>query len=164
MPTYIGFSTQQLEQVRNPQLIGTADGGTGSITKPVLVTKKFRMVDAELVIQDFLNSLNIPQGSKPGRPNYGTTLWSFMFEPNTVNLQNAIETEIVRMAGLDPRLLVNNVVSYPQDKGILVEIEIAVSPFNLSQQLAIQFDAETGRTTATSSTGNTFMIMPGVSR
>jgi phage baseplate assembly protein W len=87
--------------------------------------------------------LNIPQGQKPGKPEYGTTLWSFVFEPNTLDVQIQIENEIRRIAGQDPRLTLNSVVSYPQDNGILVEVEFAISPFNDVEQLAIRFDQNT---------------------
>lgn len=140
MPTFIGFSTQHIDQVRRPQINSGADGGSGSLVNPIRVTKKYRTVDTELVIQDLLNALNIPQGQKPGQPSYGTTLWGFVFEPNTLDVQIQIENEIRRIGSLDPRLLLNSVISYPQENGILIELEFAVSPFNDVQQLSILFD------------------------
>jgi phage baseplate assembly protein W len=145
MATFIGFNTQKIDQVRKTSLISGADGGTGSITNSVKTTRKFRTVDSELVIQDLINALNIPQGQKPGRPEYGTTLWSFVFEPNTLDVQTQIESEIRRIAVQDPRLVLNSVVSYPQDNGILVEVEFAITPFNNVEQLAIMFDQNTTR-------------------
>jgi phage baseplate assembly protein W len=144
MPTFIGFSTQQADAVRDTQQVASGvDGGAGSITKPIQITKKFRTVDAQLVVQDLINALNIPQGQKPGRPDYGTTLWSFVFEPNTLDVQMALETEIRRIAGLDPRLILNLVTVYPNENGILVEVEFAVSPFNDVQTLQLMFDQQT---------------------
>ena len=163
MAAYIGFSTLHMDEVRTSTLPSGGDGGAGSITTPVQYTKKFRMVDTELVLQDFLNSLNIPLGQKPGRPDYGTNLWSYVFEPNTLSTQIAIEAEIRRMAGLDPRLILNSVVSYPNENGILIEVEIAVSPFNYAQQLAIQFDTATGQATPAAG-GSAFQLMPGTAR
>ena len=98
MPTYIGFSTAHLDQVRPSQYVTGADGGPGSITRPLQFTKKYRLVDQELVIQDFINALNIPQGQLPGKPEVGTTIWSYIFEPNNIDLQFNIENEIKRVA------------------------------------------------------------------
>lgn len=154
MPTYIGFSTQQLEQVRSPQYNTGADGGSGSITKPLQITKKFRIVDQELVLQDFINALNIPQGQLPGKPEVGTTIWSFIFEPNNLDLQIQIENEVKRIAKADPRLILNSVISYPQDQGILVEVELAVTPYNVSQQLSIMFNQDSGTATGTASSSS----------
>jgi phage baseplate assembly protein W len=143
MATFIGFNTQKIDQVRKTSFIDSGDGGSGSVTNSIRPTKKFRTVDRDLVVQDLINALNIPQGQKPGKPEYGTTLWSFVFEPNTIDVQVQIENEIRRIAGQDPRLTLNSVVSYPQDNGILVEVEFAISPFNNVEQLAIRFDQNT---------------------
>lgn len=145
MPTFIGFSTQQIGSVRNGQVFTGVDGGPGSVTNSVKPTKKFRTVDQNLVIRDFINALNIPQGQKPGRPDYGTSLWSFVFEPNTLDIQLQLEAEVKRIASLDPRLQLNSVISYPQENGILIEMEMAITPFNDVIALAVLFDQNTNR-------------------
>jgi hypothetical protein len=66
-----------------------------------------------------------------------------VFEPNTLDVQMALETEIRRIAGLDPRLILNLVTVYPNENGILVEVEFAVSPFNDVQTLQLMFDQQT---------------------
>ena len=43
-------------------------------------TKKFTLVDFELVKRDLLNALNITQGQLVGRPGYGTMIWSYIFD------------------------------------------------------------------------------------
>lgn len=143
MPTYIGFSTQNVDQVRSLQVNNGVDGGAGSITKPLNIGRKYRTLDQDTVLQDFLNSLNITQGQLPGRPEYGTTLWTFIFEPNNFDVKTQLETEIKRMAGLDPRILLNTVNAYPQGNGILIEIEMAVKMFNEPIQLSLFFDSTT---------------------
>jgi phage baseplate assembly protein W len=145
MPTFIGFSTQQLDAVRSSQVQSGVDGGAGSITNSLKLTKKYRTVDQELVVRDLLNALNIPQGQKIGRPEYGTSLWSFIFEPNTFDVQIQLEAEVRRVVSLDPRIQLNSVVSYPQDNGILIELEMAITPFNDVLQLAVLFDQNANR-------------------
>lgn len=140
MATYFGFNTQQAGQVRSTQLTPSWDDTSGAQTKPQLYGKKFTSLDEQIVIQDFINSLNIPQGSKPGNPKYGTTIWNYIFEPNDVATQSAVETEIRRVASLDPRIAVNSVILYPKELGILVEVEFAVIPFNDVKTLQILFD------------------------
>lgn len=141
MPQYIGFSTVRSNQPRTTNAPTGNDGGTGGILKYVNTGKKFRLVDQQLVIQDFINALNIQKGQKVGQPSYGTTLWTFVFEPNTSDVQFQLETEIRRVAGLDPRLQINTVKAYPQENGILIELEMAVTPFNQSQLISVFIDA-----------------------
>ena len=109
MPSYIGFSTIYANRPRTTNLPTGIAGGTGSITQPIVPGKKFRLVDEQLVIRDFLNALNIQQGQKVGKPEYGTTLWSFVFEPNTSDVQTQLTDEIRRVASQDPRMILNTV-------------------------------------------------------
>ena len=145
MPTYIGFSTINANKPKSTNLPAGIAGGVGSVTQSVIPGKKFRLVDEQLVIQDFLNALNIQQGQKVGNPGYGTTLWSFVFEPNTFEVQNMLETEIRRVANQDPRMIVNTVSAYPQENGILIEVEMAVTPFNNAQILSVFFNNTTNQ-------------------
>lgn len=143
MPQYIGFSTINANKPQTTNDVSGIDGGVGGIRKPVIWGKKFRLTDEKLVIQDFINALNITKGSKVGQPGYGTTLWTFVFEPNTTDVQNQLENEIKRVASQDPRLAVNYVRVFPQENGILIEVELYVVPFNQSQVVNVFFNNQT---------------------
>lgn len=145
MPSYIGFSTIGANQPKSTNVPGGVDGGFGGIVRPIFTGKKYRLVDENLVIQDFVNALNIRQGQKVGKPGYGTTLWNFVFEPNTSDVQFRLETEIRRVASQDPRLELNSVKAFPQENGILIEVEMSVAPFNNAQFLNVFFDANSSR-------------------
>ena len=143
MAQYIGFSTINAGKLRSANLTPGPAGGTGSLVQPIIYGKKFRLEDDKLVIQDLLNTFNISQGQKVGNPGYGTTLWSFIFEPNTADVQQAIETEVRRVAMSDPRILLNTTTVYAHEHGILIEVEIAVMPNNQAQLLSIFFNSST---------------------
>ena len=140
MPQYIGFSTVNANKPRTTNAPAGVDGGFGSVVRPLNTGRKYRLVDEQLVLQDFVNALNIQQGQKVGQPEYGTTLWSFVFEPNTQDVQFELENELKRVASLDPRLQLNEVKAFPQENGILIEIELAVAPFNNATVLSVFFD------------------------
>jgi phage baseplate assembly protein W len=89
--------------------------------------------------------LNIRQGEKVGQPSYGTTLWNFVFEPNTPDMQFALDNEIRRVASQDPRILIDYVKAYPQENGILMEVQIGVQPFNQALLLSVFFDSSTNQ-------------------
>lgn len=136
----------QIRSILRP--VGTG-GGTGSTTRNTRVGKKFRLTDTELVVQNIVNALNIDSGSVVGYPAYGTTLRTFLFEPNTGDTQSQIETEIRRVISLDPRVEPNLINIFPQENGILIEIELAINPFNQAIQLSLFADAESGVVTQT---------------
>lgn len=104
--------------------------------------KKFTLTDFELIKRDLLNAFNIRPGQLPGRPAYGTTLWSFVFEPQTEQTQNSIQQEVQRVAGGDPRIFISQVQAFPQENGILIQIELTVVPTSKAEQLSIFFDQQ----------------------
>ena len=147
MPTYVGFSTIGANEPKTTNASTGIDGGTGGVLKPTVPGKKYRIVDEALVIRDFINALNIQQGQKVGNPGYGSTIWSFIFEPNDAQTQFRLENEIRRIANLDPRLIVNTVKSYAQENGILLEVELAIAPFNNAEILNVFFNSLTNTAT-----------------
>ena len=118
MPTFIGFNTQDQY-------------------------KKFTLTDGALVKRDLLNALNIRQGQLPGRPGYGTALWDNLFENQTTETEQAIVREIQRVAGGDPRLQISNVDIFPQQNGMLIQVELVIVPSTDAERLSIFFDQQT---------------------
>jgi len=102
--------------------------------------KNFVLVDYELIKQDLLNAFNIRQGELVGRPGYGTILWTFLFENQSVDLQTAIYDEVQRVIAGDPRLYLNNIVMYPQANGILLELNLQTVATTSVEILSIFFD------------------------
>jgi phage baseplate assembly protein W len=102
--------------------------------------KKFTLTDFPLIKQDLLNAFNIRQGELPGRPEYGTLLWNFLFENQVEELQNNIVAEIQRVAGGDPRVFISDIQVFPQENGILIQLELTVTPSTDASRLAIFFD------------------------
>ena len=105
--------------------------------------KKFTLVDDALIKRDLLNALNIRQGQLVGRPGYGTALWDNLFENQTNETEAAIVREIQRVAGGDPRLQITNVDVFPQENGMLIQIELTIVPSTDAERLSIFFDQQT---------------------
>lgn len=147
MAQYVGFSTKDACKPRTTNAVGGIDNGVGGIRQPIVWGKKYRLTDTQLVTQDFLNALNIPLGSKVGQPGFGTKVWSFIFEPNTSDVQFQLENEIFRVAAQDPRIILNSVKAFPKENGILLEVELAINPFNQAELVSVFFNRAT--TTAT---------------
>lgn len=120
MPTFIGFNT-------------------------INQYKKFTLTDFELIKRDLSNAFNIQQGELPGRPGYGTVIWSYVFENQTQVTQQAILAEIQRVAGGDPRIYIQSAECYPQDNGTLIEIALQVVPSTTVERLSLFFDIESRR-------------------
>ena len=102
--------------------------------------KKFTLVDFELVKRDLLNAFNIRQGQLPGRPGYGTVLWNYLFENQVDAVQQGIVNEVQRVAGGDPRLFISNINVYPQENGMLIELELQTVGGVTAEMLNIFFN------------------------
>lgn len=140
---YRGFSTQGVYQPRTTETTG-AFGGAGTTTVQPRLVKKFSLTDQNLVVRDLINAFSIKQGDKVGQPTYGTSLWNFLFEPNTPDVIANMETEIRRVVAEDPRIVLNTVAVWPQDNGVLFELEVAFDPFNEPMTLGLSMDKATG--------------------
>ena len=107
--------------------------------------KKFTLVDFELIKRDLLDAFNIRQGELVGRPAYGSAVWDFLFENQLQETERGLLAEIQRICGGDPRIYVNNIDLFPQDHGILLQLEITVVPSTTAERLSIFFDQEQRR-------------------
>jgi len=146
MAIYTGFSTAEVNQPRTVTTTG-AYGGSGTTTQSVRIVKKFRLTDEQLIVRDLINALSIKQGDKVGNPSYGTTIWNYMYEPNTEDVRSDMETEIRRVIAEDPRVILNNLNIYPYENGVLFQIEVTFSPFDQPITLSLNLDRNTGAVT-----------------
>lgn len=120
MTTFIGFNT--IDQV-----------------------KKFTLTDFDLIQRDLLNAFNIRQGELPGRPSYGTVMWDFLFENQIEQLQNDIKLEMQRVVAGDPRIQIDELIVYPQQNGILVQMQVSTVGGVNAELLSIFFDLQSRR-------------------
>jgi phage baseplate assembly protein W len=104
--------------------------------------RNFVLTDFDLIKRDLLNALNIRQGESPMRPLNGTSVWNFIFEPQSPETIRAIETEIQRVVSRDPRIVLNSLVVYSQDNGVLVEMQVDTVAGAGVEDLIILFDQE----------------------
>jgi phage baseplate assembly protein W len=102
--------------------------------------KYFTLTDFELIKRDLLNAFNIRQGQVVGLPWYGTTLWDNLFENQTQDTIGAIYDEVQRVAGGDPRIYISSTEVFPQENGLLIQLELTIVPSTEAQRLGIFFD------------------------
>ena len=102
--------------------------------------KYFTLTDFELIKRDLLNAFNIRQGELVGRPAYGTTLWDMLFENQTQDTLQSMYTEIQRVAAGDPRIYISALEVFPQENGLLIQLELTIVPTTDAQRLSVFFD------------------------
>lgn len=104
----------------------------------------FSLYDFELIKQDLLNHFHIRQGEKLNDPTFGTIIWDMLYEPFTVENQEAIIENVTEIVNYDPRLSVNSINVDTYEQGIQIECDLTYIPYNISESLRFRFDRQNG--------------------
>lgn len=107
-------------------------------------SKSFSLYDFELIKQDLINHFHIRQTEKLSDPEFGTIIWDILYEPFTVEVQEAIIEDVTRIINYDPRIQAQNIEIDTYEQGIQIECSITVLPFDITDQLRFRFDKENG--------------------
>jgi phage baseplate assembly protein W len=105
--------------------------------------KNFTLTDKELVKRDLLNSIMIREGEMPGRPEVGTNIWSYIFDPNTDDTVRKIKAEIQRLIDTDPRIQAEEVNVFAKDHNVLIEMNVRILPDVNLEVINLMFDQTT---------------------
>ena len=69
----------------------------------------FSLYDFELIKQDLINHFHIRQTEKLSDPTFGTIIWDILYEPFTVEVQEAIIEDVTNIINYDPRIKAENI-------------------------------------------------------
>ena len=111
-------------------------------------SKKFRASDIDLVKQDLLNHFGIRKGEKLMQPNFGSIIWSLLFEPMSDSVNQLIINDVKQIVGYEPRLGLSNITITTQDQGIQIVLDLVYIPTNQVTNLSMTFDANSNRLTS----------------
>lgn len=131
--------------------------GTGNSTQYGVSSRAYRgistvnpennetvLYDLALIKQDILNHFHIRQGEKLSDPEFGTIIWDVLFDPLTEQLKEAIVENVTTVVNYDPRVQVTNVSIDQYESGLQIEIDLSYLPYNISENLRLQFDQNAG--------------------
>ena len=100
-------------------------------------------------IGDVINQLNIPIGVIPGDPTIGTSIWDYIFDPNTEETRLKIDNEIRRILSQDTRITIGTIKLFSSEHTVYVDIEVAVKPTNKVVNFSVLFDSRINTATVT---------------
>ena len=104
----------------------------------------FAKYDFDIIKQDLINHFHIRQGEKISDPKFGTIIWDLLFEPFTVEIQEAIIDNVTEIVNYDPRINVEDIVVDTYEQGITVECTLTFLPYSITEQLRFKFDQANG--------------------
>jgi hypothetical protein len=103
--------------------------------------KKFRVTDIDLIKQDLINHFSVRKGEKLMQPNFGTIIWSLLFEPMTDAVHQAIVDDVKLIVGYDPRTHLETINITEYQNGIQIAVDLLYIPTNQLTSLNLQFDS-----------------------
>ena len=92
----------------------------------------------------------IREGEMPGRPEVGTNIWSYVFDPNTDDTVRKIKTEIQRLIDADPRITAEEINVYAKNHNVLIEMNVRIHPDVNLEVINLMFDQNTSTANFTS--------------
>jgi len=108
----------------------------------------YGLADNDLIVQDFLNNLNIRKGEKLMNPDFGCIIWDRIFDPLTPALKNEIVKNIQDIISYDPRLSTvssTTIQESPDGHGLVLNFTLQFSGTNQVSTLSIRFDSQFNR-------------------
>jgi phage baseplate assembly protein W len=107
-------------------------------------SKNFKLYDIDLVKQDIINHFHIRKGEKLENPSFGTVIWDLLYENFTPAIKDEISKNVQEIINYDPRIRVNQIAIDTTEQGIRIEAEIVYLPFNVTERMKFDFDAQNG--------------------
>lgn len=108
----------------------------------------YGLADNDLIVQDFLNNLNIRKGEKLMNPDFGCIIWDRIFDPLTPALKNEIIKNIQDIISYDPRLSTvssTTIQESPDGQGLVLNFTLQFAGTNQVSTLNIRFDSQFNR-------------------
>ena len=131
----------QTAQTQKPPVSSKAYRGISTVNTE---NNSFVLYDIGLIKQDLLNHFHIRQGEKLENPEFGCIIWDALFEPLTESLKEAITNNVTTIVNSDPRVQADQVVVHSYESGLQIECILTYLPYNISEQLKLQFDENNG--------------------
>lgn len=111
--------------------------GFSSIDK----TRPFtEMTDKALIKRDILNHFNTRKGSRVMRPEFGSSLWDYLFEPLDGLTRDAIIEDVNNVINSDPRVSIINTSVDEYEHGITISFRLKYVIFDTVDSFIIGFD------------------------
>lgn len=118
--------------------------GFSTVDSSSLGTKLF---DFDLIKQDILNMFQTKKGERVMNPEFGTIIWSLIYEPFTDNVKQAISDDVTRILNYDPRVIPTKINITEAEYGMIIEATLYYKRQDLSAQMKFQFDRNLGLVT-----------------
>jgi phage baseplate assembly protein W len=103
-----------------------------------------KIYDFELIQQDILNMFQTKKGERVMNPEFGTVIWSLIYEPFTIDVKQLISEDVTRILNYDPRVTPTRIDITEAEYGMVIEATLFYKQQDLSVDMKLAFDKELG--------------------
>ena len=103
-----------------------------------------KIYDFALIQQDIMNMFQTKKGERVMNPEFGTIIWSLIYEPFTANVKQLISDDITRILNYDPRVTPTQINIREAEYGMIIEATLFYKQQDVSVDMSLSFDKELG--------------------
>jgi phage baseplate assembly protein W len=103
-----------------------------------------KLYDFDVIKQDLMNQFSTKKGERVMNPEFGSIIWSVLFEPFTQDIRNAIDADIKKIIESDPRITSPVINVAEAEYGLLLEVTMTFTGTDQSETLRLTFDKSAG--------------------
>ena len=103
-----------------------------------------KIYDFDLIKQDIMNMFQTKQGERVMNPEFGTVIWSLIYEPFTADVKQLISEDVTRILNYDPRVTPTQIQITEAEYGMIIEATLFYKQENMTDVMRLSFDKELG--------------------
>lgn len=107
-----------------------------------------KMYDLNLIKQNIINHFQTRKGERVMNPEFGTIIWSLIFDPFTASVKQAISDDVTRILNYDKRAIPTEITIIEADSGMVIDATLYYSQIDMSERMKLDFNKSTGLVTA----------------
>ena len=99
----------------------------------------YSLTNVEIVKRDINNQFATPMGERLMLPNFGTNIYSYLFDPFDEYTKNAIIEDAVRVVQSDPRVELVSIDVFQQDQALNIVMTLLFQPEAITDNMFVTF-------------------------
>jgi len=107
----------------------------------------YSLTNIELVKRDINNHFATPKGSRVMLPNFGTSIYDYLFDPFDEYTKNIIIEDAVNVIKSDPRVELVSIDVYQEEQALNVVMVLLFQPESITDNMFVTFSLKDKETT-----------------
>ena len=99
----------------------------------------YSLTNIDLIKRDIENTFATPKGSRVMLPDFGTNIYSYLFDPFDEITKNTIIEDAVNVISLEPRVQLVSIDVYQEDQALNIIMVLLFLPESVTDNMFVTF-------------------------